>query len=88
MKEKQKGKNDEKSKEKAVGRGTDIFSDSFHSTLKKNLPFSDERLPHEDAANVSVVGKEREKYARTSHCQNDAISNSLTSSAKITSPLS
>lgn len=35
MKEKQKGKNDEKSKEKAVGRGTDIFSDSFHSTLKK-----------------------------------------------------
>lgn len=35
MQEKQKGKNDEKSKEKAVSRGTDIFSDSFHSTLKK-----------------------------------------------------
>lgn len=87
MQEKQKGKNDEKSKEKAAGRGSDIFSDSFHSALKKPS-FSDERLPHEDAAKVSVAGKEREKYARTSHYQNDAISNSLTSSAIITSPLS
>ena len=35
MQEKQNGKNNEKSKEKAVGRGSDIFSDSFHSALKK-----------------------------------------------------
>ena len=35
MQEKQKGKNAEKSKEQAVGRGSDIFSDSFHSALKK-----------------------------------------------------
>lgn len=39
MQEKQKGKNNEKSKEKAVGRGSDIFSNSFHSTLKKPFLF-------------------------------------------------
>ena len=39
MQEKQKGKNNEKSKENALGRGSDIFSDSFHSTLKKPFLF-------------------------------------------------